>query len=445
MSWDNKVVWAEGMFLRTHHFQQFDRYVEKLVRGRVSGLRPYPWGLTELDINRDLLKNGMFAVNRAAGVLPDGTPFAIPEDVPHPQPIELADTVRNCEVFLTLPVRQPGGLETEIVDTEETVARYQAVDFEATDAVAGAETVAQIKVGALRLRYKLQIQERTGFLSLGLARIVEVRPDRETILDKNYMPTCLDIAVSGALSAFRTELQGLLHHRGEALAARLGQTGTKGVAEIADFLLLLAINRYEPVLAHLGYAGSVHPETLYSLAVSIAGELSTFTSNNRRPSDYPAYRHDDLQATFAPVMADLRNALTAVLEQNAIPIPLEERRLGIRIGRIPDRTLLTQAMFVLAVGAEVPPDRVRQQFPTLVKIGPVEQIRELVNSALPGIGVTAMPVAPRAIPYNAGMTYFQLDQSSRFWKQLQTSGALAIHLAGDFPGIQMECWAIREG
>jgi type VI secretion system protein ImpJ len=35
MSWTNRVVWQEGMFLRTQHFQQQDRWTEQLVRGRV--------------------------------------------------------------------------------------------------------------------------------------------------------------------------------------------------------------------------------------------------------------------------------------------------------------------------------------------------------------------------------------------------------------------------
>ena len=39
MSWDNKIIWSEGMFLRTQHFQQQDRYVERLVRNRTAHLR----------------------------------------------------------------------------------------------------------------------------------------------------------------------------------------------------------------------------------------------------------------------------------------------------------------------------------------------------------------------------------------------------------------------
>ena len=33
MSWKNKVVWSEGLFLRPQHFQQHDRYIEAFVEG----------------------------------------------------------------------------------------------------------------------------------------------------------------------------------------------------------------------------------------------------------------------------------------------------------------------------------------------------------------------------------------------------------------------------
>ena len=47
----------------------------------------------------------------------------------------------------------------------------------------------------------------------------------------------------------------------------------------------------------------------------MAGEFATFLET-RRPTAYPAYRHDDLQRSFAPVVADLRRSLSAVLEAN---------------------------------------------------------------------------------------------------------------------------------
>ncbi|MBI3228688.1 MAG: type VI secretion system baseplate subunit TssK, partial [Burkholderiales bacterium] len=39
-------------------------------------------------------------------------------------------------------------------------------------------------------------------------------------------------------------------------------------------------------------------------------------------------------------------------------------------------------------------------------------------------------------------TYFELDRGSEFWKMLTAAG-FAMHVAGDFPGLKMEFWAIR--
>jgi len=78
MTWTNRVVWQEGMFLRAQHFQQQDRWLEMMVRARTAALRPHPWGVVEMMIDRDLLTTGRFALSSAVGVFEDGTPFAIP-------------------------------------------------------------------------------------------------------------------------------------------------------------------------------------------------------------------------------------------------------------------------------------------------------------------------------------------------------------------------------
>jgi type VI secretion system protein ImpJ len=175
----------------------------------------------------------------------------------------------------------------------------------------------------------------------------------------------------------------------------------------------------------------------------MAGHLSTFASENRRPPEFSPYKHDDLKTTLAPVETALRECLGRVLEQTAVPIPLKEPKYGIRAGLISDRNLLSNSTFVLAVRADLSSDKIRQRFPANAKIGAVEGIRELVMSQLPGIGIRALPVAPRQIPYDAGSVYFELDSTSEHWPDLNTSGGFAIHVGGDFPGMEMDFWAIR--
>jgi type VI secretion system protein ImpJ len=444
MSWDNKVVWSEGMFLRPQHFQQHDRYVERLVRTRVNGLAPYPWGVTELTLNRELLTTGKFAVSACRGIFEDGTPFSVPGDADHPAPLVVPDNTRNTVVYLTVPVRQPGSKEVEMrYDATETTARYAAAEYESSDTNSDSEANALLSIGKLRMGYALENAERAGFVSLAIARIVEIRADKNIVLDERFIPSTLRCSAVPPLQGFITEILGLIHHRGEALSGRVSESGTKGAAEIADFLLLQTINRYEPLFSHLNATTDLHPERFYAIALELAGELATFTAQRKRPTQFPPYRHEDLQRTFQPLMADLRQSLSAVLEQTAVPIPLQERKYGIRVAPIVDRSLLTNSAFVLAVQADVPSETLRRHFPNQIKIGPVEQIRDLVNVALPGIKIRPLPVAPRQMPYHAGKVYFELERSGQYWKDLSTSGGFAMHVGGDFPGLQMDFWAIR--
>jgi type VI secretion system protein ImpJ len=156
-----------------------------------------------------------------------------------------------------------------------------------------------------------------------------------------------------------------------------------------------------------------------------------------------AYRHDRLRESFDPVIAALRASLSAVLEQKAISIPIESKKFGLSVATVADRTLYSTAVFILAARADVPAEELRRRFPSQLKVGPVEKIRDLVNLQLPGVPVNAVPTAPRQIPYHAGFVYFELDQSNELWVQLKTSGGIALHVAGEFPGLVLEFWAIR--
>jgi hypothetical protein len=65
----------------------------------------------------------------------------------------------------------------------------------------------------------------------------------------------------------------------------------------------------------------------------------------------------------------------------------------------------------------------------------------LVNLHLPGVTLTPLPVAPRQIPFHSGASYFELEtRHSDLWRQLEQSGGMAMHIAGDFPA-----WIWRSG
>ncbi|MGN6668502.1 MAG: type VI secretion system baseplate subunit TssK, partial [Trinickia sp.] len=95
MSWNNKVVWSEGMLLQPQHLQQHDRYVRAQIDARCASLRPYAFGFSELAIDLEQLKLGRIALTACAGVLPDGSPFRLPADDDLPLPLAVPEDARD--------------------------------------------------------------------------------------------------------------------------------------------------------------------------------------------------------------------------------------------------------------------------------------------------------------------------------------------------------------
>ncbi|MPZ18966.1 MAG: type VI secretion system baseplate subunit TssK [Luteitalea sp.] len=443
MSAYNKVVWSEGLFLQPQHFQQQDRYFERYVETRCEALIAHSWGFTEVELERDFLRIGKLGLRRAAGVFPDGTPFRAPEDDPLPTPIDVGTDVRDQLLYLAVPLRRSGEPDLDRGGGADGLARHGVRELQTRDATASGGDAAVLEVGALRTRFLFASEVTEAYACLPLAHVVECRSDQQVVLDDSFIPTVLHARAANRLITVTTELLGLLHQRGDALGSRVMATARGAAAEFADFLMLQAINRYEPLFAHYADSGAVHPEELFQVCVSAAGELATFTTTAKRPPKLPAYRHDRLRESFEPVIAALRASLSAILEQRAISIPLESKKYGISVAIVPDRTLYGTAVFILAARADLPAEELRRRFPAQIKIGPVEKIRDLVTLQLPGVPVAPVPVAPRQIPFHAGFAYFELDQTNELWDQLKQSGGLAIHLAGEFPGLAMEFWAIR--
>jgi type VI secretion system protein ImpJ len=444
VSWDNRVLWSEGTFLQPQHFQQHDRYLEVLLEARTRALRPYSWGFLELTVDEPLLELGKLALQTARGVLPDGTPFDCPARDPLPPPLDVPAALRDSLMVLALPVRRAGVDEADLdAGRPEGLARYAAGELEVKDSNASFDRTALIQIGRLRLQFLKEADVSGAYTTLGVVRVLERRADNRVLLDRGYVPPILDASADATLAAITRDVQGLLHQRGDTLAERVSQPGPGGVAEIADFLWLKTINRFEPLFAHLAATAPLHPEHLYAECLQLAGELCTLTRDARRPLAYPVYRHDDLAGSFGPVMADIRRSLSTVLERNAIPIDLSDKGFGLRVASIPDVELLRSARFILAARAQLPAEQLQALLPTLTKIGPVERIRDLVNLNLPGIALLGLPVAPRQLPFHAGYLYFELSRDSDLWKSAEHAGALALHIAREFPGLDLEFWALR--
>ncbi len=442
MSWYTKVAWSEGLFLRPHHLQQNDRYHEHLLESRVRPTTPYPWGFSELEIDRDLAQQSKFALRRAAGIMPDGTPFSIPADSPLPHAIVVPEAAAGQIVWLSMPTASANTRETD--DREaESAARFIIGAETFIDSSSELRVEEEIDLAFPRLGFELGKTAKPGYISLGVARIIETR-DKNIVFDEKFVPPILLCHAHAVVEGWIDRAIGWIDNRLEELARYAADPTAGGGLQSVEYLVLQLLNRHTAVLKHLRSSSYVHPERLFQEFLRLVGELATCATAERRARTYPPYDQDDLENVFAPVMRDLQDFLSAQLGRRAIRLEIIERAPNAFVSPIRDRSLFRNATFVLEVAARRPLVEIQNDFPHLFKVGPNTKMNEIVHANLPGLPLVHLPTPPPHIRAITDHVYFYLDRKSPLWPDFSNAASIGLHFSGDWPELELYLWAILE-
>ncbi len=441
MIYENNVAWLEGMFLQPHHFQQMNQYYEALIHRIRKVYSQNYWGISELRIDEALLPLRKISIQSAKGIFSDGSVFNIPAKDLKPDPIELSDEPGTLTLYLAIALKS-NAAELGDASSKESYRNFVEV-IEVRDLTADTDNRIEIQIKKLKPVILTSKDDLSRFSYIKFAEVNIAGTEANVSFDEKIIPTCIDIKTSNKLSQSLNLFQGLLSHRAQALAQRLTDPKNAGSTEMIDLILLQLMNRYEVIIQHLKTKEGVHPETYFRYLIQLLAELQTFTQNNRRPEIKFHYKHQDLNQTFDRILEALKQALSTILEQNAIAISLKQRSDGLWVTQLEDTFLITTYQFVLAVYADLPLEEIRNNCPMQTKIAPLADIMNLIKRQLPGIEIKPVAVVPRQIPYHSNFCYFYIETENRFWQNLNKTTELAIHFAGSLPNLKVELWAIK--
>lgn len=441
MAAHSKVLWSEGLFMRPQHLQQADRYLEHLVASRSELASPYPWGFSEVEVDTDLAQQSIFALRKARGIMPDGTPFDMPVDTVAP-PLAVPDDAAGQTLWLTLPIAATGG--REVGDPADRDTRFYADTALIADATKPARAEEDVDLALPRLEYELRRTRKDGYSVMPVARVVEVR-DKTIIFDERFVPPVLSVAAHPGTEGWLDRAIGWIETKLEELARYAADPSAGGGLQSADYLILQLLNRSLPVLRHLSASRYTHPERLYTELLRVAGELATFSTVERRARLYPQYDQDDLAKTFAPVIRDLQEFLSARMSRRAIRLELIDKAANVFVSPIRDRALFRDATFILEVAAQRQLTEIQLRFPQLFKLGPNTKMTDIVNAHLPGVPLVHLPNPPPALRIMSNHVYFALDRQSPLWPEFSNASAVGMHFSGDWPELKLEFWAVMEG
>src|SRR5690606_6349231 len=108
-----------------------------------------------------------------------------------------------------------------------------------------------------------------------------------------------------------------------------------------------------PILNYYHSVASIHPENLYLLLQSLAGQLSTYSNLGAKTSDLPVYDHKHLSEIFSQLENEIKILLgiQKTITRKDVIIPLRKQGDSLYIGQLSPGQL--SAQFFIAVHGDM--------------------------------------------------------------------------------------------
>ena len=435
------VLWTKGVLLTPQHLQTQDRFLEDLLEFRLSTLTFCPWGFHRLEIDREKLAGGTFAISSAAGVFPDGLSFDMPgsDPTPPPKPLEgLWESDQEAlHLYLAIPEYRYGGHNVS-GPLHDRDTRYRAEELLRRDDTTGLSEK-PIQVARKNFRILAEGESLEGSAMLRAARLTRT-PGGGYQLDTRFVPPLIDIAASEYVMVIARRLVEILAARSTTLAGTRRQKNQSlaefGIADVASFWLLYTINTYLPQFRHLYETRRGHPSELYTTMLALAGALTTFSQIH--PRDLPAYEHDDLGASFTRLDEVVRELLETVVPSNTVSLTMKLVQPSVYAVALDQDRYLAAPQLYLAFGVEGRAPEVAQRAPQLLKVASAAQLDHLIRQALPGLSLTHVPNPPGTIPVKLNYQYFLIQRSGPEWEAVVRARNIAVYVPSELPEPQLE-------
>jgi type VI secretion system protein ImpJ len=436
------VLWTKGVLLSPQHLQMQDRYLEDLLGFRLGALAFRPWGFHRLEIDREALASGAFAVTSASGILPDGLLFDAPscDAVPAPKPLDEAwDPDRpTLDVYFAVPEYRPDGFNVAS-STRDHGTRYRAELLMRRDENNGLAEK-PVQVARKNIRFLVEGESLDGSSAIPIARVVRGTTG-ELGLDPRFVPPLLDISASDYLMAINRRVVELLAAKSTTLSGMRRQRNQSladfGISDVANFWLLYTVNTHLPAMRHLYETRRGHPAELFSAMSALVGALTTF-STVIHPRAIPAYDHANLSDCFTRLDGMLRELLETVVPSNFVALPLRSEQPLVHAVALDEDRFLTAPQIYLAVSSAAKVADLMRAVPQLVKITSGDRITHLIRHAMSGVELTHAPSPPSAIPVKLNYQYFQLARAGPEWEAITRARNLAAYVPAELGDPQLE-------
>ncbi|MBA4248991.1 MAG: hypothetical protein C0432_04175 [Candidatus Puniceispirillum sp.] len=311
-----QILWHEGMLLSPHHFQQFELRFNQLLGSQKFATSPYAWGVIRMSIDRTKIQDGVFSIAELEAYLPDGTfiQYSSSDHRLKALEIDLKETAKHASsethnLYLCLALN-------DAVYTEKS--RYYPIEGIDVQDYSMPDNI--VAVTQLFPSLSLVVSEYlpVGFTGFKLASL----DLRDQFSYDEYIPPCVYLSKEMIVWKKAQALSSKMREKALMLAGVCGSFQMTPMLTETEKLLRPLVSAL-PLIESVLLNDYVSPYALYQSFVQILSHLNVLNLT-QVPSIVPIYDHENLLATFDPLI-DTIDSLLDRIEQSYFTFPFSKK------------------------------------------------------------------------------------------------------------------------
>jgi type VI secretion system protein ImpJ len=449
MNFWTEVHWSEGMFLRPHHLQAGQRFIETVLANGFDALRPFSWGFASLEIATEPLENFTLRLDSCQLRLKDGTWVQIPDNM-HVEPLNFEEALEaakgSLDIYLGAPQMQEVRANSVSLENPESTTgtpRYEPVPLKRRDENTG-DNAQMIYVRRMRGKLFTAGEDMTGYETVRIGAVVRSdRPGALPEIDSDGSGPLLAIQCDAGMSALINSLSDQIEAKDEVLAREARDHRmmfTDGVAANMEHLLKLhVLNETRAHLKSLQQCPLLHPYEVYAVFCRLIGHLSVF-HEDLVPGAIPPYDHDRPGEAFNRLRSRIEVLLEAMrpmnyAERRFARVKDDRNREGLEVEL--DRRWIEEnlEMFVGLESEDMDIHALEKHvYGRLnLKLASPSRAPRIANIAVRGLRLEIKSVPAGTLPRRQNLHYFKVDKTigpdrTDYWRECEQERGIRVSI-----------------
>ncbi|WP_297814130.1 type VI secretion system baseplate subunit TssK [uncultured Helicobacter sp.] len=458
-----KVAWYDGLNVSSVHFEQQERFLQRVIDFKTIEVFSNLYGITTLEFSKEMLIQGKIVITRIEGIAQDGSIFSAPEQDLLPEPLEINyDSLANSVITLKIPlgiatiadialrnnipntkyIALKSAIASRNYDDESNEILRQIGDEYESENIAFTQEKVSVALASLRLKLGILNNAAPDELEIPIAKIKSIDANKKIDLEEEFIPTCLNISKIPIIKSFLEEnIHSIKQHKNNLTNIFKGIDQTKNTLDFSTYVSLNLLKKWYLIFSYLINKDKLHPEFLYEKLIEFQGDLGAFNEDDTF-LEFIKYNHDNLNETFLPLMNNIRILFSRITSPRYTMARLISGKNGFYDFLFDNPSILQNNEIYLAVNADVNHEYLLQNFKTQSKIHTQSKIKDIVATQLRGLNLEQISNIPNAIPYLSGYIYYRFDKKDEVFADFKGENIVSIYITNNIKSPDIKIWAV---